>query len=146
MKKLLILAAMFGFVACGGANKAEDKAEEAQAPEVEVVEEAVEEAVEAPAAAVEAVKPAAQPAVEAEKKVELGEVTSAAKPGVEFKTAQQVNEEFKEKVEKSANTVVLNTGKKVEAAVMETNNGAQLTAEKPEAKTLKQAGSLNAAK
>ena len=144
MKKLLILAAMFGFVACGGANKAEDKAEEAQAPEVEVVEEALEEAVEAPAAAVEAVKPAAQPAVEAEK-VDLGEVAEA-KPRVELKTAQQVNEEFKEKVEKSANTIVVNTGKKVEAAVMETNNGAQLTAEKPEAKTLKQAGSLNAAK
>lgn len=144
MKKLLILAAMFGFVACGGANKAEDKAEEAQAPEVEVVEEAVEEAVEAPAAAVEAVKPAQTPAVEAEK-VDLGEVAEA-KPRVELKTAQQVNEEFKEKVEKSANTIVVNTGKKVEAAVMETNNGAQLTAEKPEAKTLKQAGSLNAAK
>ena len=144
MKKLLILAAMFGFVACGGANKAEDKAEEAQAPEVEVVEEAVEEAVEAPAAAVEAVKPAETPAVEAEK-VDLGEVAEA-KPRVELKTAQQVNEEFKEKVEKSANTIVVNTGKKVEAAVMETNNGAQLTAEKPEAKTLKQAGSLNAAK
>lgn len=144
MKKLLILAAMFGFVACGGANKAEDKAEEAQAPEVEVVEEALEEAVEAPVAAVEAVKPAAQPAVEAEK-VDLGEVAEA-KPRVELKTAQQVNEEFKEKVEKSANTIVVNTGKKVEAAVMETNNGAQLTAEKPEAKTLKQAGSLNAAK
>ena len=144
MKKLLILAAMFGFVACGGANKAEDKAEEAQAPEVEVVEEALEEAVEAPAAAVEAVKPAAQPAVEAEK-VDLGEVAEA-KPRVELKTAQQVNEEFKEKVEKSANTIVVNTGKKVEAAVMETNNGAQLSAEKPEAKTLKQAGSLNAAK
>lgn len=144
MKKLLILAAMFGFVACGGANKAEDKAEEAQAPEVEVVEEAVEEVVEAPAEVVEAVKPAAQPAVEAEK-VDLGEVAEA-KPRVELKTAQQVNEEFKEKVEKSANTIVVNTGKKVEAAVMETNNGAQLTAEKPEAKTLKQAGSLNAAK
>ena len=144
MKKLLILAAMFGFVACGGANKAEDKAEEAQAPEVEVVEEALEEAVEAPAEVVEAVKPAAQPAVEAEK-VDLGEVAEA-KPRVELKTAQQVNEEFKEKVEKSANTIVVNTGKKVEAAVMETNNGAQLTAEKPEAKTLKQAGSLNAAK
>ena len=144
MKKLLILAAMFGFVACGGANKAEDKAEEAQAPEVEVVEEAVEEAVEAPAAAVEAVKPAQTPAVEAEK-VDLGEVAEA-KPRVELKTAQQVNEEFKEKVEKSANTIVVNTGKKVEAAVMETNNGAQLSAEKPEAKTLKQAGSLNAAK
>lgn len=144
MKKLLILAAMFGFVACGGANKAEDKAEEAQAPEVEVVEEAVEEAVEAPAEVVEAVKPAQTPAVEAEK-VDLGEVAEA-KPRVELKTAQQVNEEFKEKVEKSANTIVVNTGKKVEAAVMETNNGAQLTAEKPEAKTLKQAGSLNAAK
>lgn len=144
MKKLLILAAMFGFVACGGANKAEDKAEEAQAPEVEVVEEALEEAVEAPAAAVEAVKPAQTPAVEAEK-VDLGEVAEA-KPRVELKTAQQVNEEFKEKVEKSANTIVVNTGKKVEAAVMETNNGAQLSAEKPEAKTLKQAGSLNAAK
>lgn len=144
MKKLLILAAMFGFVACGGANKAEDKAEEAQAPEVEVVEEAVEEAVEAPAAAVEAVKPAQTPAVEAEK-VDLGEVAEA-KPRVELKTAQQVNEEFKEKVEKSANTIVVNTGKKVEAAVMETNNGAQFSAEKPEAKTLKQAGSLNAAK
>lgn len=144
MKKLLILAAMFGFVACGGANKAEDKAEEAQAPEVEVVEEALEEAVEAPAAAVEAVKPAETPAVEAEK-VDLGEVAEA-KPRVELKTAQQVNEEFKEKVEKSANTIVVNTGKKVEAAVMETNNGAQLSAEKPEAKTLKQAGSLNAAK
>ena len=144
MKKLLILAAMFGFVACGGANKAEDKAEEAQAPEVEVVEEALEEVVEAPAAAVEAVKPAQTPAVEAEK-VDLGEVAEA-KPRVELKTAQQVNEEFKEKVEKSANTIVVNTGKKVEAAVMETNNGAQLTAEKPEAKTLKQAGSLNAAK
>ena len=144
MKKLLILAAMFGFVACGGANKAEDKAEEAQAPEVEVVEEALEEVVEAPAAAVEAVKPAQTPAVEAEK-VDLGEVAEA-KPRVELKTAQQVNEEFKEKVEKSANTIVVNTGKKVEAAVMEANNGAQLTAEKPEAKTLKQAGSLNAAK
>lgn len=144
MKKLLILAAMFGFVACGGANKAEDKAEEAQAPEVEVVEEALEEAVEAPAEVVEAVKPAQTPAVEAEK-VDLGEVAEA-KPRVELKTAQQVNEEFKEKVEKSANTIVVNTGKKVEAAVMETNNGAQLTAEKPEAKTLKQAGSLNAAK
>lgn len=144
MKKLLILAAMFGFVACGGANKAEDKAEEAQAPEVEVVEEAVEEAVEAPAAAVEAVKPAETPAVEAEK-VDLGDVAEA-KPRVELKTAQQVNEEFKEKVEKSANTIVVNTGKKVEAAVMETNNGAQFSAEKPEAKTLKQAGSLNAAK
>lgn len=144
MKKLLILAAMFGFVACGGANKAEDKAEEAQAPEVEVIEEALEEAVEAPVAAVEAVKPAQTPAVEAEK-VDLGEVAEA-KPRVELKTAQQVNEEFKEKVEKSANTIVVNTGKKVEAAVMETNNGAQLTAEKPEAKTLKQAGSLNAAK
>lgn len=144
MKKLLILAAMFGFVACGGANKAEDKAEEAQAPEVEVVEEAVEEAVEAPAAAVEAVKPAETPAVEAEK-VDLGEVAEA-KPRVELKTAQQVNEEFKEKVEKSANTIVVNTGKKVEAAVMEANNGAQFSAEKPEAKTLKQAGSLNAAK
>lgn len=144
MKKLLILAAMFGFVACGGANKAEDKAEEAQAPEVEVVEEAVEEAVEAPAAAVEAVKPAETPAVEAEK-VDLGEVAEA-KPRVELKTAQQVNEEFKEKVEKSANTIVVNTGKKVEAAVTKTNNGAQLSAEKPEAKTLKQAGSLNAAK
>lgn len=145
MKKLLILAAMFGFVACGGANKAEDKAEEAQAPEVEVVEEALEEVVEAPAAAVEAVKPAQTPAVEAEKTVDLGDVAEA-KPRVELKTAQQVNEEFKEKVEKSANTIVVNTGKKVEAAVMETNNGAQLTAEKPEAKTLKQAGSLNAAK
>lgn len=144
MKKLLILAAMFGFVACGGANKAEDKAEEAQAPEVEVVEEALEEAVEAPAEVVEAVKPAETPAVEAEK-VDLGEVAEA-KPRVELKTAQQVNEEFKEKVEKSANTIVVNTGKKVEAAVMETNNGAQLSAEKPEAKTLKQAGSLNAAK
>lgn len=144
MKKLLILAAMFGFVACGGANKAEDKAEEAQAPEVEVVEEAVEEVVEAPAEVVEAVKPAETPAVEAEK-VDLGEVAEA-KPRVELKTAQQVNEEFKEKVEKSANTIVVNTGKKVEAAVMETNNGAQLSAEKPEAKTLKQAGSLNAAK
>lgn len=144
MKKLLILAAMFGFVACGGANKAEDKAEEAQAPEVEVVEEALEEAVEAPAAAVEAVKPAETPAVEAEK-VDLGDVAEA-KPRVELKTAQQVNEEFKEKVEKSANTIVVNTGKKVEAAVMETNNGAQLSAEKPEAKTLKQAGSLNVAK
>lgn len=144
MKKLLILAAMFGFVACGGANKAEDKAEEAQAPEVEVVEEALEEAVEAPAEVVEAVKPAQTPAVEAEK-VDLGEVAEA-KPRVEFKTAQQVNEEFKEKVEKSANTIVVNTGKKVEAAVMETSNGAQLSAEKPEAKTLKQAGSLNAAK
>lgn len=145
MKKLLILAAMFGFVACGGANKAEDKAEEAQAPEVEVVEEALEEAVEAPAAAVEAVKPAETPAVEAEK-VDLGEVAEA-KPRVELKTAQQVNEEFKEKVEKSASTIVVNTGKKVEAAVMETNNnGAQFSAEKPEAKTLKQAGSLNAAK
>ena len=144
MKKLLILAAMFGFVACGGANKAEDKAEEAQAPEVEVVEEVVEEAVEAPAEVVEAVKPAETPAVEAEK-VDLGEVAEA-KPRVELKTAQQVNEEFKEKVEKSANTIVVNTGKKVEAAVMETNNGAQLSAEKPEAKTLKQAGSLNAAK
>ena len=144
MKKLLILAAMFGFVACGGANKAEDKAEEAQAPEVEVVEEALEEAVEAPAAAVEAVKPAQTPAVEAEK-VDLGEVAEA-KPRVELKTAQQVNEEFKEKVEKSANTIVVNTGKKVEAAVMEANNGAQFSAEKPEAKTLKQAGSLNAAK
>lgn len=144
MKKLLILAAMFGFVACGGANKAEDKAEEAQAPEVEVVEEALEEVVEAPAEVVEAVKPAQTPAVEAEK-VDLGEVAEA-KPRVELKTAQQVNEEFKEKVEKSANTIVVNTGKKVEAAVMETNNGAQLTAEKPEAKTLKQAGSLNAAK
>lgn len=144
MKKLLILAAMFGFVACGGANKAEDKAEEAQAPEVEVVEEAVEEAVEAPAEVVEAVKPAETPAVEAEK-VDLGDVAEA-KPRVELKTAQQVNEEFKEKVEKSANTIVVNTGKKVEAAVMETNNGAQLSAEKPEAKTLKQAGSLNAAK
>lgn len=144
MKKLLILAAMFGFVACGGANKAEDKAEEAQAPEVEVVEEAVEEVVEAPAEVVEAVKPAKTPAVEAEK-VDLGEVAEA-KPRVELKTAQQVNEEFKEKVEKSANTIVVNTGKKVEAAVMETNNGAQLSAEKPEAKTLKQAGSLNAAK
>lgn len=140
----MILAAMFGFVACGGANKAEDKAEEAQAPEVEVVEEAVEEAVEAPAEVVEAVKPAETPAVEAEK-VDLGEVAEA-KPRVELKTAQQVNEEFKEKVEKSANTIVVNTGKKVEAAVMETNNGAQLSAEKPEAKTLKQAGSLNAAK
>lgn len=144
MKKLLILAAMFGFVACGGANKAEDKAEEAQAPEVEVVEEALEEAVEAPAEVVGAVKPAETPAVEAEK-VDLGEVAEA-KPRVELKTAQQVNEEFKEKVEKSANTIVVNTGKKVEAAVMETNNGAQLSAEKPEAKTLKQAGSLNAAK
>lgn len=144
MKKLLILAAMFGFVACGGANKAEDKAEEAQAPEVEVVEEALEEAVEAPAEVVEAVKPAETPAVEAEK-VDLGEVAEA-KPRVELKTAQQVNEEFKEKVEKSANTIVVNTGKKVEAAVMETNNGAQFSAEKPEAKTLKQAGSLNAAK
>lgn len=144
MKKLLILAAMFGFVACGGANKAEDKAEEAQAPEVEVVEEALEEAVEAPAAAVEAVKPAETPAVEAEK-VDLGEVAEA-KPRVELKTAQQVNEEFKEKVEKSANTIVVNTGKKVEAAVMETNSGAQFSAEKSEAKTLKQAGSLNAAK
>lgn len=140
----MILAAMFGFVACGGANKAEDKAEEAQAPEVEVVEEAVEEVVEAPAEVVEAVKPAQTPAVEAEK-VDLGEVAEA-KPRVELKTAQQVNEEFKEKVEKSANTIVVNTGKKVEAAVMETNNGAQLSAEKPEAKTLKQAGSLNAAK
>lgn len=144
MKKLLILAAMFGFVACGGANKAEDKAEEAQAPEVEVVEEALEEVVEAPAEVVEAVKPAQTPAVEAEK-VDLGEVAEA-KPRVELKTAQQVNEEFKEKVEKSANTIVVNTGKKVEAAVMETNNGAQFSAEKPEAKTLKQAGSLNAAK
>lgn len=144
MKKLLILAAMFGFVACGGANKAEDKAEEAQAPEVEVVEEALEEVVEAPAEVVEAVKPAQTPAVEAEK-VDLGEVAEA-KPRVELKTAQQVNEEFKEKVEKSANTIVVNTGKKVEAAVMETNSGAQFSAEKPEAKTLKQAGSLNAAK
>lgn len=53
MKKLMILAAMFGFVACGGANKAaEETTEEVQAPEVEVV---VEEntVAEAPAAAPE---------------------------------------------------------------------------------------------
>lgn len=53
MKKLMILAAMFGFVACGGANKAAEEAtEEVQAPEVEVV---VEEntVAEAPAAAPE---------------------------------------------------------------------------------------------
>ncbi len=141
MKKLLILAAAFGFVACGGANQAENKTEEAQAPEVEVVEEVVE----APAEAVEAAKPVEKPAVEAEKKVDLGQV-AVRENAVEFKTAEQANKEFKEKVEQEANTIVLNAGKKVDAAVMEASNGAQLSAEKSEPKTLKQAGSLKVVK
>ena len=144
MKKLLMMAAVFGFVACGGAKQAEDKAEEAQVPEVEVVEEAVAEEAVAEEA-VEAAKPAEKPAVEAEKKVDLGQVAVKENPA-EFKTAEQVNKEFKEKVEQSANTIVLNTGKKVEAAVMEVANGAQLSTEKSEPKTLQQAGALKATK
>lgn len=61
MKKLMILAAMFGFVACGGANKAAEEAtEEVQAPEVEVVveENTVEKA------------PAAAPEISSEERIE----------------------------------------------------------------------------
>lgn len=61
MKKLMILAAMFGFVACGGANKAaEEVTEEVQAPEVEVV---VEENTVAKA-------PAAAPEISSEERIE----------------------------------------------------------------------------
>ena len=143
----MILAAAFGFVACGGANQAENKTEEAQAPEVEVVEEAVveEAVVEAPAEAVAVAKPVEKPAVEAEKKVDMGQV-AVRENAVEFKTAEQANKEFKAKVEQEANTIVLNAGKKVDAAVMEATNGAQLSAEKSEPKTLKQAGSLKVVK
>lgn len=63
MKKLMILAAMFGFVACGGADKAEEK-DDAQVVEeaVEATEEAAEEVVEE----VQAAATVATPEVKAE--------------------------------------------------------------------------------
>lgn len=70
MKKLLMLTAMFGFVACGGADKADEKNDETQTPEVEVVEEVSEEAEQASVSVAEPV--AAEPV-----KVDMTQVRAA---------------------------------------------------------------------
>ena len=91
MKKLMILAAMFGFVACGGADKAEEK------DDAQVVEEAVEATEEATEEVVEEVQTAAAvaaPEVKAEKpSLEDMEVKQVAPAKAQLSTGKEVVKE-----------------------------------------------------
>lgn len=115
MKKLMILAAMFGFVACGGADKAEEK------DDAQVVEEAVEATEEATEEVVEEVQTAtavAAPEVKAEKpSLEDMEVKQVAPAKAQLSTGKEI---VKEGVE---------AAKVVPAKVKTTVDGAINTAE-----------------
>lgn len=128
MKKLMILAAMFGFVACGGANKAAEEAtEEVQAPEVEVV---VEEntVAEAPAAAPEISSEERIENVSTKTEIVVKDATEKAEEVVELtvKKAQDLETDLKatsDKVKrgvKKGEQLVIRGAEAVEEAAEET--------------------------